>query len=501
MIDHQQNRHAVSLPHSVFSAEWVRENEKVGANYHALSLYQLMENAGKAAFDLCRRLYPNARRWLILCGSGNNGGDAYVIACLARQHGMEVTVIGGEAQARQPQEAKRAREHWLNSQGKILPYDAAWPMACDLIVDGLLGTGVNDAPREPYATLIQATNAHPAPTVSLDVPSGLNADTGYAAGDVVYAQQTITFVALKSGLLTGRARDFVGELHYASLGLSDWLATQSAQITRLTTDCLTRWLTPRRPCSHKGDHGRLLVIGGDNGMGGAVRMAGEAALRCGGGLVRVLTRQQHVAPLLAARPELMVQPLNEKSLDDGLTWADAIAIGPGLGQSLWAEEALVRMAADDKIAVWDADALNLLAMAPNIQPQRIITPHPGEAARLLQCSVENVERDRIKAAQRLVERFGGVAVLKGAGTIIADQTGRIAIADVGNAGMASGGMGDLLTGIIVGLLGQGLTPFEAACAGSVIHGAAGDRVAQRQGPRGTIATDLLVEIPGLVNPL
>lgn len=473
----------------------------MGARYHGLSLYQLMENAGEAAFQLCRRLYPDARRWLVLCGHGNNGGDAYVVARFARQYGMEVTVIGGGPEQRQPDEARRAREHWVNNYGQIHSYDAAWPSQCDLIVDGLLGTGVEGEPREPYASLIRVANAHAAPTVSLDIPSGLNADTGDAAGDAICAQHTLTFVALKPGLLTGRARDFVGELHYASLGISGWLSEQKPHVERLTADSLNRWLTPRRPCSHKGEHGRLLVVGGDVGMGGAVRMAGESALRTGSGLVRVLTRRQHVAPLLSARPELMAQPLDEKRLTDGLGWADVVAVGPGLGQSPWAQDALEQISADDKIAVWDADALNLLAIAPNVQPWRVITPHPGGAARLLQCSLERVERDRIKAARQLAERFGGVAVLKGAGTVIADGEGRIAIADVGNAGMASGGMGDLLTGIIASLLGQGLAPFDAACAGVVIHGAAGDRVARKQGQRGTIATDLLSEIPKLVNPL
>ncbi|WP_027276120.1 bifunctional ADP-dependent NAD(P)H-hydrate dehydratase/NAD(P)H-hydrate epimerase [Leminorella grimontii] len=501
MTDHQQKRHGMSLPHSVFSAEWVRENEKVGARYHGLSLYQLMENAGEAAFGLCRRLYPDARRWLVLCGHGNNGGDAYVVARFARQYGMEVTVIGGGPEQRLPDEAKRAREHWVNNYGQVLSYDAAWPSQCDLIVDGLLGNGVQGEPKEPYASLIRAANASAAPIVSLDIPSGLNADTGDAAGDTICARHTLTFVALKSGLLTGRARDFVGELHYASLGISGWLSQQKPQIERLTAESIARWLTPRRPCSHKGEHGRLLVVGGDAGMGGAVRMAGEAALRTGAGLVKVLTRRQHVAPILSARPELMAQALDEKSLIEGLTWANVVAVGPGLGQSPWAQEALERISADDKIAVWDADALNLLAINPNVQARRVITPHPGEAARLLQCNVESVERDRIKAACRLAERFGGVAVLKGAGTVIADGEGRVAIADVGNAGMASGGMGDLLTGIIASLLGQGLTPFDAACAGAVIHGAAGDGIARKQGQRGTIATDLLSEIPKLVNPL
>ncbi|MBK5144177.1 bifunctional ADP-dependent NAD(P)H-hydrate dehydratase/NAD(P)H-hydrate epimerase [Budviciaceae bacterium BWR-B9] len=500
MTDHQQKRNTISLPHSVFSADWVRENEKLAARQMGVSLYQLMERAGEAAFLLCRKLYPDARRWLILCGHGNNGGDGYVIGRYARQYGIEVTLIGCGDIHTLPPEARQARDNWSNNYGSVLPENVLWPENCDLIIDGLLGTGIQAEPREPYASLIHRANQYSAPIVALDVPSGLNANTGAVGEAAIQASQTLTFVALKSGLLTGQARNVTGALYYDALGLSDWVREQKAPIQRLTVTDVKQWIKPRRPCSHKGDHGKLLVIGGEVGTGGAIRMAAEAALRTGSGLVRVLTRAEHIAPVLAARPELMVQELTEESLDASIAWADVIAIGPGLGTSEWAKAAIKQVSASEKIMLWDADALNLLAISPDKRQNRIITPHPGEAARLLQCNIQQIESDRLLSAQKLAERYGGVVVLKGAGTVIADENLHLAIADVGNAGMASGGMGDVLSGIIASLSGQGLSPFNAACAGCVIHGGAADIVAWRQGERGMIATDLLREIPKLVNP-
>ncbi len=459
-----------------------------------------MERAGEAAFALCRRLYPDAWRWLILCGHGNNGGDGYVIARCAKQYGIEITIVSCTGDSPIPLEAQLARDNWVNNDGQILSHHAAWPLNCDLIIDGLLGTGIQSAPREPYASLIRQANRYPAPVVSLDVPSGLDANTGMVPGDVIYAQQTLTFLALKTGLLTGQARDVVGKLYYNSLGLSLWLAEQKPPVQRLTVDCLSQWIKPRRPCSHKGEHGKLLFVGGDTGTGGAIRMAGEAALRTGAGLVRVLTRAEHIASMLAARPELMVQPLNKENLAAAIDWADVIAIGPGLGLSGWGCAAMKQVSASDKPMLCDADGLNLLAITPDKRQNRIITPHPGEAARLLQCSVEQIESDRLHSATELAQRYGGVVVLKGAGTVIADESGVLAIADVGNPGMASGGMGDILSGIIASLLGQGLPLLDAALCGCVVHGAVADRIALRQGERGMLATDLLLEIPGLVNP-
>lgn len=459
-----------------------------------------MQRAGAAAYALVRDHYPASRHWLILCGHGNNGGDGYIVAALAAAAGIRVTVIACEGTRPLPPEASAARQAWMEYGGDILPAGSRWPEAIDLIVDALLGTGLGAAPRAPYDALIEAVNRANVPVIALDIPSGLLAENGATPGAVIRATHTLTFIALKPGLLTGQARDWVGQLHYSALGLADWLATQPDQIQRFTAEDLAQWLQPRRPCTHKGEQGRLLLVGGDHGFGGAIRMAAEAALRSGAGLVRVLTHIEHVGPLLTARPELMVQRLSDDTLLQALEWADVVVVGPGLGQGDWGKSALKLLQASDKPALWDADALNLLALSPEKRQNRIITPHPGEAARLLSCRTVDIESDRLLAVRQLVAQYGGVVVLKGAGTLIAGSDGQMAIADVGNAGMASGGMGDVLSGIIGGLLAQKLTLYDAACAGCVVHGAAADRVAENQGTRGLLASDLLPVIPHYVNP-
>ncbi len=502
MTDRKKNADLLSLPYSVYDAQWLRQWESSAANAAGVSLYQLMLRAGSAAYRFASWHYPFSRHWLVLAGKGNNGGDAYVVARLAAAAGKRVQVIacGDDDSVDRGQPAYQARQEWRASGGDILPADAPWPADIEVIIDGLLGTGLQNAARAPYAGLIQQANRHSAPVISLDIPSGLHAQTGAAAGEVVNASVTVTFIALKPGLLTGKARRVVGQLHYDDLGLEEWLHSQPPALERLTAPQLTRWLKPRDPCSHKGDNGRLLIVGGDTGLSGAIRMTGEAALRTGAGLVRVLTREENMAALLTARPELMVESLTEDSLGNGLEWADVIVIGPGLGQSDWGKNALHQVNLSDKPMLWDADALNMLAITPGKRHNRIITPHPGEAARLLGKSVAEVENDRLHSARELAERYGGVAVLKGAGTLIANHSAALAVADVGNAGMASGGMGDLLSGIIGGLLAQRLSLYDAACAGCVVHGAAADALAAEKGTRGMLATDLLPVLFPFVNP-
>ncbi|WP_312630065.1 bifunctional ADP-dependent NAD(P)H-hydrate dehydratase/NAD(P)H-hydrate epimerase [Scandinavium sp.] len=500
MTDHTMTRNPASIPHTIWSADALRRAEIEAADALGLTLYELMLRAGEAAFQLACGRYPASAHWLILCGHGNNGGDGYVVARLAQAAGLAVTLLAVESDKPLPDEAAEAREAWLNAGGVIHAADAGWPDGVDLIIDALLGTGSNSAPREPVATLIAQANDHSAPVVALDIPSGLLANTGATPGAAIRAAHTMTFIALKPGLLTGKARDVTGTLHHHALGLEAWLATQSTDLQRIDVGQLVRWLPLRRPTSHKGDHGKLVIIGGDHGTSGAIRMAGEAALRAGAGLVRVLTRAENIAPIVTARPELMVHELTPKTLDESLEWADVIVIGPGLGQQAWGKQALRKVENVRKPMLWDADALNILAINPDKRHNRILTPHPGEAARLLNCSVAEIESDRLLSAQRLVKRYGGVAVLKGAGTVIAGETRGIAIADVGNAGMASGGMGDVLSGIIGALLGQHLSPYDAACAGCVAHGAAADMLAARYGTRGMLATDLFYTLQRVVNP-
>ncbi len=499
MTDHTVKKNPASIPHSIWHADDLRRTEKEAADSLGITLYELMQRAGEAAFNVAREAYPCSSHWLILCGHGNNGGDGYVVARLAVATGLRVTLLALESDKPLPDEARMAREAWLNAGGVIHAADIVWPDEIDVIIDGLLGTGLRSAPRQDLAALIEHANAHTSPIVALDIPSGLIAQTGATPGAVIYASHTITFIALKPGLLTGKARDVVGTLHHDALGLAHWLAGQVTRLSRFDASQLVQWLPPRRPTSHKGEHGRLVIIGGDHGTSGAIRMAGEAAVRSGAGLVRVLTRKENIAPIITARPELMVHELTPQMLEESLEWADVVVIGPGLGQQAWGKQALQKVENFRKPMLWDADALNLLAINPDKRHNRILTPHPGEAARLLNCSVAEIESDRLLSAQRLVKRYGGVAVLKGAGTVIASDDAQ-GIIDAGNAGMASGGMGDVLSGIIGALLGQKLPLYDAACAGCVAHGVAADKLAARYGTRGMLATDLFCTLRRVVNP-
>ncbi|WP_075182758.1 bifunctional ADP-dependent NAD(P)H-hydrate dehydratase/NAD(P)H-hydrate epimerase [Pantoea sp. 1.19] len=500
MQDLKTSNRSGSLPHSAWPADRLRSLERNAADALGLTLFELMQRAGEALWRAASARFPAARHWLILCGHGNNGGDGYVLARLARSGGCNVTLLAVESERPLPEEAALARDAWLNAGGEIHSLSAPWPEQVDVIVDALLGTGLNRAPDGPVAAVIAQINQHPAPAVAADVPSGLMASSGAVPGVCVTAALTVSFIVLKSGLLTGKARDYVGELQCDALGLSVWLKAQPAPWQRLDAALLPGWLPPRRPTSHKGDHGKLLLIGGDRGTAGAIRMAAEAALRTGAGLVRVLTHKTNLVPLLTARPELMVDELDAERLDAALAWADIITVGPGLGQREWGKNALSQVKTAQKPMLWDADALNLLAFSAEKRQNRVITPHPGEAARLLGCTVTEIEHDRLRAAQRLAERYGGTVVLKGAGTLIVSQQGEQAIADVGNPGMAAGGMGDVLSGIISSLMAQGLAPFTAACAGCVVHGAAADLRAQRYGTRGMLATDLFTALYPFVNP-
>jgi hydroxyethylthiazole kinase-like uncharacterized protein yjeF len=493
-------KNAASIPHSIWPADELRRAEKEAADSLGITLFELMQRAGLAAFNVAIAHYPQTRHWLILCGHGNNGGDGYVVARLAVAGGIRVTLLAIESDKSLPEEAQVAREAWLEAGGVIHATDIAWPDGIDLIIDGLLGTGIHSAPRDPIASLIDQANDHSAPVLALDIPSGLIAQTGAIPGAVINAAHTVTFIALKPGLLTGKARDVVGVLHHHALGLEGWLAGRETSLCRIDATRLPHWFKPRRPTSHKGSHGRLVIIGGDHGTAGAIRMAGEAALRAGAGLVRVLTRLENIAPVITARPELMVHELTPESLDESLEWADVVVIGPGLGQQEWGKKALQKVENFRKPMLWDADALNLLAINPDKRHNRILTPHPGEAARLLNCTVAEIESDRLLSAQRLLKRYAGVVVLKGAGTVVSGDNGGTSIIDAGNAGMASGGMGDVLSGIIGALLGQKHELYDAACAGCLAHGVAADVLAVRQGMRGMLATDLFSTLVRVVNP-
>ncbi|WP_051333570.1 bifunctional ADP-dependent NAD(P)H-hydrate dehydratase/NAD(P)H-hydrate epimerase [Aliagarivorans marinus] len=500
-----QGNLSASLPYSVWRAELVKDQEAKLAEQHDISLAALMELAGKAVFETLTTRWPEAKQILVLAGGGNNGGDAYVVARLAQAAGLQVQVVEVGDPERLPEQAATARDNWLADGGEA--ESAQWAeWHSDVIVDGLLGTGANGEVREPYKQLIEKANSVDTPVLAIDLPSGLCGNTGKPRESVMMADCTVTFIAAKQGLFTGLAAAVVGELVFAGLGLDAAFEEQNKTcVERINPESLFSLLKPRSPVAHKGNFGRVAILGGNIGMPGAIRLAGEASLRSGAGLVNILTRSEHQKSVLSGRPELMVAGIEsgeQTLLANLLDKANTAVIGPGLDTDEWASELLTACLERDFPLLVDADGLNLLTKMPKWRGNWILTPHPAEAARLLACSVAEIEDDRITAARNIQQSFGGICVLKGAGTIIAGDNGRVRISSAGNPGMASGGMGDVLSGIIGGLLAQfaeSIDLFDIACIGVTIHGMAADLAAE-QGQRGLLASDLMPYVRQLVNP-
>jgi NAD(P)H-hydrate epimerase len=488
------------LPDSIYSVAGVREIDRTAIEDAGIPGYALMTRAGEAAVQAIRRHYPDAVRWQIVCGAGNNAGDGYVVARLAAQDGMTVSVASVADPDALRGDAARACGDFLAGGGVARQWPAALDADADVVVDALLGSGLERDVAGAYAAAVEAINAHRGAVVALDIPTGLNGDTGAVMGTAVRADLTVTFVGLKTGLFLDAGPECCGELVYAGLGIEDALrAGVAVELRRIGLRGLSRRLPRRRRSAHKGHFGHVLVVGGGAGMPGAVRLCGEAALRTGAGLVSVATHPAHAGMLVASRPELMSHGVTSVAeLEVLLGKATVVAFGPGLGRSPWAGELFERLAADPRPAVWDADALHWLAGQPGVAAGRIITPHPGEAGALLDLAAGDVQHDRRAALTALRQRYGGVVVLKGAGSLVSSDSGPPWICTAGNPGMASAGMGDVLTGVIAGLLAQGLDPESAAALGVAVHARAGDRAA-RQGERGLLASDLLAELRGVVN--
>lgn len=483
------------------------------ALHNSEGLYGLMEQAGRALDAHLQRDWPHAQRLWIFCGQGNNGGDGYVLARLARHRGLIVEVYALGA-PKPDSEAARAYQLWLADGGQVqtsLPVVSDATHGPDLLVDALLGIGPQVPLQGRVLEWIDYINRQPAPVLAVDLPSGLHCVSGTPLGAAVRASRTLTFIGWKPGLFTGQGSEVSGVVSLCPLGDQLLMATligcDELTVSRFGTLLradygLARYaLPPRSRTAHKGSCGRVLVLGGGLGMPGAIRLAAEAALRTGAGLVRVASRTEHQLPVLAGRPELMWAASGRSNTDYSASaaWASVRVLGPGLGQDEWARSLWSAQLALPGPLVLDADGLNLLAEAPVYREDWILTPHPGEAARLLACTVAEVEQDRLLAVRRLQQQYGGVVLLKGAGTLISDGK-TIWLCQEGNPGMASGGMGDLLSGIIAALWGQGLSPATAAWVGGCVHGEAAD-IAARDGERGMLASDLLPFIRRLVNPV
>lgn len=491
----------MKMPAEIYSVSSVRNIDQAAINDAGISGYTLMTRAGKAAVDVARQAYPDARRWQIICGAGNNGGDGYVVARIAAEHGIAVSVVAISSPENLGGDAATAYMDFAALGGVLADFAGVLDAEADLLFDGLLGSGLERDVEGQYAEVVDAMNAHPAPVIALDIPSGVHGDTGEVMGTAVHAAMTMTFVGLKSGLFLDGGPDRVGELQFSGLEIPDECYNGESPILRRIDDDIVREVLPKRPRSaHKGDFGHVLVVGGGPGMPGAVRICGEAALRTGAGLVSIATHPSHSALIPIGRPELMCHGVESADeLQPLIAKASVVAIGPGLGTDSWSRSLLDAALASDLPVVADADALNLIADGRTRDGNWILTPHPGEAARLLGSGAGDVQADRRSALAALVDKLGGTIVLKGCGTLVSSAEGVPWSCSAGNPGMASPGMGDALTGIIAALRGQGCSEAVAAIAGVQIHAEAGD-IAAIAGERGLIVSDLIAEIRRRVNP-
>lgn len=479
----------------------MREIDRTAIEDEGIPGYTLMTRAGAAAVRAAREQFPDATRWQVVCGAGNNAGDGYVVARLAAQEGIVVSVLAVVDPESLTGDAATAYGDFAAEGGVVMPWEGALDEEAGLIVDALLGSGLERDVTGEFGRAVSAINDHPAHVLALDIPTGVHGDTGQVMGAAVEADLTVTFVGLKAGLFAGEGAELCGVIVFDGLDVPEHCRPHGeAMSRRISSRVLRRCLKRRSRNAHKGDFGHVLIVGGGEGMPGAVRLAGEAALRTGAGLVSIATHPSHATVIVGSRPELMSHGIADAdSLAPLLERATAIAFGPGLGTSEWARALYGVVSELELPAVWDADALNLLAETPAKNERRIITPHPGEAGRLLGEPTAEVQGDRRAALQALQEKYGGVAVLKGANTLVTSKKKVPWLCTSGNPGMASPGMGDVLTGVVAALLAQGLGKEASAVVGVEAHARAGD-LAARAGERGTIASDLVAELRNVVNP-
>ena len=460
----------------------------------ALPSVELMQRAARGVWNQIQQRWPDLRNMTVFAGAGNNGGDAFALAIMARQAGIQVQLITMGDLERQSSESRYYREQWQHVgeiqrwQGQIAD--------CDLIVDGLLGIGLKQSLDQDWQVLIDQINRHSGWKVSIDIPSGLNADTGNAMPCAVRADMTMSFIGRKIGCFLADGMDFCGDLVFDDLGVSSAIYQQVEPCAQILDDNRIHFPDTRRKNSHKYQYGHVLVVGGDRSMSGAARLAGMAALRCGAGLVSLCVHPDNVAMAAARHEELMVSGWEQ--MNELLQKASVVVIGPGLGHSTQAQNLLMKLGPCNKPVVVDADALHSEFLSSLTSKSVVITPHPGEAARLLHCTTSDIQQDRLSAIEQLIERWHAVSVLKGAGTLIGAHDQTLSLCRQGHAGMASAGMGDVLSGMIAGYLAQGLAAVQAAQTAVLVHALCADLYAQTQDANSLIASDVIDLIGSVV---
>lgn len=494
------------LPQQLYTAEQVRQLDHIAIHQFGIDGFELMSRAAKACFEAICQTWPNLSSMQVFCGGGNNGGDGYLIAKLAHNHNIKVSVQSLKDPIHLKGDAHKA---WLACDEAgvfIKDYDPATPLTADVIVDAMLGTGLSSEVQGQYLEVVNRINGYDKAVFAVDIPSGLCANTGQPLGAAVKADLTVSLIGLKQGLFTGLAADYCGELRFDRLGVPDDVFGEIAPSCEIINRQACQSVIPRRQrTAHKGHHGHVLLVGGNYGMPGAIIMAAEAAMYSGAGLVSVATREEHLNTLSIRRPEVMAHAVHDASVLKKLVKGkDVIVIGPGLGRDDWALSLLKEVLVADCALVMDADALNLISEYPQLHHPRkfpmILTPHPGEAARLLNTDTMDIQQDRFNAVLSCCKTFDAITLLKGSGTLISNGH-ETALCNAGNPGMAVGGMGDILSGLTGALLVQNIEPFKAAQLAAWIHASAADHLVANQGEIGLLATELLPEIRQLINQL
>lgn len=466
--------------------------------------FELMQRAAAAVWQAVNKRWADTGQLTVLTGSGNNAGDGYLVARLAHSAGWRVRVLAVKAPERLQGDAARAWQAALEAGVEVVSWQPSASLE-GVVVDAMLGTGVTGDVGEPYVDAIEAVNRSGLPVVAVDLPSGLEPDRGVVLGRAIQADLTVTFIALKLGLFTAQGPDQTGELEFAQLESIPGEPVEPVA-ERLALNRLASVLPKRIKAAHKGLFGHVLIIGGDLGMGGAIMLAAQTALRSGAGRVSVATRSAHVAPLLARCPEVMAHAVEApEALAPLLNQATNLVIGPGLGRAEWGRQMLDQALTSSLPKVLDADALNHIAQQyPDglaLGEQSVITPHPAEAGRLLGRSTAEVQADRLQAATSLADRFGCAVILKGVGSLVAGPAcfaAPVGLCTDGNPGMAVAGMGDVLSGLVGALLAQHLPAGAAARYATLVHAQAGDRAAV-SGEYGILASDLIMHIRTILN--
>lgn len=484
----------------LFHTSQIRDCERIAITDLDMSELELMAKAGKVAFSALKRLFPLSKKLLVYCGFGNNAGDGYVLAKLAHEAGYLVVVNQYKSPDQLPAAARAAALAALAAGVCCQRPEDEIKHEIDLIIDALSGTGLSGNVNETLATAIQQINNSQLPVFSMDIPSGLNADTGCMMGACVRATATITFIACKLGMMTMDGPDCCGKIVCHDLGLSRCLATMSPTAHVMGTELSATLLPKRLKNCHKKDFGHVLVIGGGLGMPGSVLLAANAALRVGAGLVSIATRPEYANGTYARLPEAMIYGIERAAdMQSLIESATVCVVGPGLGTDAWAIDLFECLVASQKPLVIDASALRLLARTPSQRDNWVLTPHPGEAADLLACSVAEIQADRYQSIASLQSRYGGHVVLKGVGSLVRTADSATYLCNAGNSGMATAGMGDVLSGVIGGLMAQGLQLADATRLAVSLHARAADKAVANKGERGLIASDLMPWLRFLVN--